>query len=158
VQFTMRSGLTGGCHEPCAFPLYPGPASVAAGGLQYPGTGSRGRAAAQSNLQEVTRLVQDPRARAEAHFSAYRAALERKYWEEALAELKQALADNGQPAGKGLSPSRDCRVTARLTFPGAKVLVDSKLEILLNDRFAGMGYNKGGFDFAIETTVGAQWI
>ena len=47
---------------------------------------------AQHDFQAVTRLAGDPRAQAEAHFAAYRAALERSRWDEALTELRAAVA------------------------------------------------------------------
>jgi tRNA A-37 threonylcarbamoyl transferase component Bud32 len=47
---------------------------------------------AQRHFQEVATLTAEPRARAEAHYHAYRAALEQRRWDDALAELKRALA------------------------------------------------------------------
>jgi uracil-DNA glycosylase family 4 len=45
---------------------------------------------AQSDFASVAELVADPRAQAEAHFNAYRAALERRDWATALAEVQNA--------------------------------------------------------------------
>ena len=45
---------------------------------------------AQRDFASVAELVDDPRARAEAHFNAYRAALERRDWEAALGEVRAA--------------------------------------------------------------------
>jgi tetratricopeptide (TPR) repeat protein/tRNA A-37 threonylcarbamoyl transferase component Bud32 len=47
---------------------------------------------AQRDFEQVAALAPDPRARAEAHDHAYRAALERRQWGEALAALRQAAA------------------------------------------------------------------
>jgi WD40 repeat protein len=47
---------------------------------------------AQRDFQEVATLVDDPRARAEAHANAYEAALERRDWELALKEFNRAVA------------------------------------------------------------------
>lgn len=46
---------------------------------------------AQHDFQELGGMVADPRARAEAHANAYRAALERRDWPIALSELTQAV-------------------------------------------------------------------
>jgi uracil-DNA glycosylase family 4 len=46
--------------------------------------------AARTDFARVAGMVGDPGARAEAHFNAYRAALERRDWEAALAELREA--------------------------------------------------------------------
>ena len=46
---------------------------------------------AQQDFQQVATLVHGADEQAEAHFSAYRAALERRRWDEALAELRRAL-------------------------------------------------------------------
>jgi serine/threonine protein kinase len=48
--------------------------------------------AAQRDFQEVASLVDDARAKAEAHYNAYEAALERRDWAAALAALHQAAA------------------------------------------------------------------
>jgi tRNA A-37 threonylcarbamoyl transferase component Bud32 len=48
--------------------------------------------AAQQDFQDVAVLAGEPRARAEAHYHAYRAALERRAWADALLEFNQALA------------------------------------------------------------------
>jgi serine/threonine protein kinase len=48
--------------------------------------------AAQADFRQVAGMVAEPNAQAEAHYNAYRAALERRKWDEALAELKQAIA------------------------------------------------------------------
>jgi tetratricopeptide (TPR) repeat protein len=48
--------------------------------------------AGQHDFQEVARLVADPLSRAEAHHNVYRAALERRDWDEALAALRRAAA------------------------------------------------------------------
>jgi tetratricopeptide (TPR) repeat protein len=45
-----------------------------------------------SDFQEVARLVEDPISRAEAHHNVYRAALERRDWDTALAALRRAVA------------------------------------------------------------------
>jgi serine/threonine protein kinase len=45
--------------------------------------------AAQRDFQEVATLVPDAKARAEAHFNCYQAALERRTWPEALSALKE---------------------------------------------------------------------
>ena len=47
---------------------------------------------AQKDFQEAAKLTADPKVKAEAHFNAYRAALERRAWDEALAVLRQAVA------------------------------------------------------------------
>jgi uracil-DNA glycosylase family 4 len=47
--------------------------------------------AAQQDFAGVLELTGDPRARAEAHANAYRAALERRDWEAALRELREAV-------------------------------------------------------------------
>jgi uracil-DNA glycosylase family 4 len=47
--------------------------------------------AAQADFRSVAVLVADPTAQAEAHANAYRAALERRDWETALAELQEAI-------------------------------------------------------------------
>src|SRR5262245_23860825 len=44
-----------------------------------------------SDFQEVARLVSDPLSRAEAHHNVYRAALERRDFETALAALRRAV-------------------------------------------------------------------
>lgn len=49
-------------------------------------------ATAQQIFNEVTRVTRDAGAKAEAFYSAYLAALERRQWDEALAPLKQAAA------------------------------------------------------------------
>ncbi len=46
--------------------------------------------AGQHDFQEVADLVADPISRAEAHHNVYRAALERRDWNEALAALHRA--------------------------------------------------------------------
>src|SRR5215469_8448895 len=46
----------------------------------------------QHDFQEVARLVTDPIAQAEAHHNVYRASLERRDWNEALASLRRAVA------------------------------------------------------------------
>ena len=46
---------------------------------------------AQKDFQEAARTHLDPKASAEAHHNAYRAALERQQWAEALAALRQAV-------------------------------------------------------------------
>src|SRR5262245_39756881 len=46
--------------------------------------------AGQHDFQEVVRLVTDPLSQAEAHHNVYRAALERRAWNEALAALRRA--------------------------------------------------------------------
>ncbi len=46
----------------------------------------------QRDFQEVTRLVADPISQAEAHHNVYRAALERRDWNQALASLRRAVA------------------------------------------------------------------
>lgn len=46
---------------------------------------------AQRDFQQVAGLVAEPQAQAEAHFNAYRAALELLNWNDALAELRQAI-------------------------------------------------------------------
>src|SRR5262245_20577716 len=48
--------------------------------------------ASLADFQEVARLVSDPISRAEAHHNVYRAALERRDWDTALAALKRAVA------------------------------------------------------------------
>src|SRR5438067_8967443 len=48
--------------------------------------------AGQHDFQEVARLVADPLSQAEAHHNVYRAALERRDWNEALAALRRAVA------------------------------------------------------------------
>src|SRR4051812_27147938 len=48
--------------------------------------------ASLSDFQEVARLVEDPLSRAEAHHNVYRAALERRDWDTALASLRRAVA------------------------------------------------------------------
>jgi tetratricopeptide (TPR) repeat protein len=48
--------------------------------------------ASQHDFQEVARLVADPLSQAEAHHNVYRAALERRDWDEALAALRRAAA------------------------------------------------------------------
>ena len=48
--------------------------------------------AGQHDFQEVAGLVADPISRAEAHHNVYRAALERRDWNEALAALRRAAA------------------------------------------------------------------
>jgi uracil-DNA glycosylase family 4 len=48
--------------------------------------------AAQRDFASVAELVSDTPARAEAHHNACRAALERRHWDTALAELRQAMA------------------------------------------------------------------
>jgi serine/threonine protein kinase len=45
---------------------------------------------AQRDFQQLAQLLPDPAARAEAQYNAYRAALERRDWAEALAALRQA--------------------------------------------------------------------
>jgi tetratricopeptide (TPR) repeat protein len=45
----------------------------------------------QRDFEEAAGLVADPAARAEAHHNVYRAALERRDWEEALAALRRAV-------------------------------------------------------------------
>src|SRR5439155_26226261 len=47
--------------------------------------------AGQHDFQEVARLVSEPLSRAEAHHNVYRAALERRDWNEALAALRRAV-------------------------------------------------------------------
>ncbi len=47
---------------------------------------------ALADAREATQRLVDAGARAEAHHSAYRAALELRQWDEALAELQQAIA------------------------------------------------------------------
>jgi uracil-DNA glycosylase family 4 len=47
--------------------------------------------AAQRDFTSVAEIVDDPRARAEAHANAYHAALERRDWATALAELREAI-------------------------------------------------------------------
>ncbi len=56
--------------------------------------GDFGEALAQA--REAARLVDEPAAKAQAHHAAYRAALELKSWDEALAELQQAAALDGR--------------------------------------------------------------
>jgi tetratricopeptide (TPR) repeat protein len=51
--------------------------------------------ASQRDFQEVARLVVDPLSRAEAQHNVYRAALERRDWNEALAALRRAVALDG---------------------------------------------------------------
>jgi tetratricopeptide (TPR) repeat protein len=51
--------------------------------------------ASQHDFQEVARLVSDPIAQAEAHHNVYRAALERRDWNEALAALRRCVALDG---------------------------------------------------------------
>jgi uracil-DNA glycosylase family 4 len=46
---------------------------------------------AQRHFTSVAELVQDPRAQAEAHANTYHAALERRDWSTALAELREAV-------------------------------------------------------------------
>jgi serine/threonine protein kinase len=46
---------------------------------------------AQRDFQTVTKLVSDPRAQAEAHHNAYKVALERRQWDEALDQLLQGV-------------------------------------------------------------------
>ncbi len=46
----------------------------------------------QRDFQEVARLVADPISQAEAHHNVYRAALERRDWNQALASLRRAVA------------------------------------------------------------------
>jgi tetratricopeptide (TPR) repeat protein len=48
--------------------------------------------AGQQDFQEVARLVADPISQAEAHHNVYRAALERRDWNDALAALRRAVA------------------------------------------------------------------
>lgn len=48
--------------------------------------------AALTDAREATRRLVDAGAKAEAHHSAYRAALELRQWDEALAELQKAIA------------------------------------------------------------------
>ncbi len=48
--------------------------------------------AGQHDFQEVARLVTDPISQAEAHHNVYRAALERRDWDEAIAALRRAAA------------------------------------------------------------------
>lgn len=48
--------------------------------------------ASLADFQEVARLVSDPLSRAEAHHNVYRAALERRDWDAALAALRRAVA------------------------------------------------------------------
>ena len=48
--------------------------------------------AGQQDFQEVARLVTDPISQAEAHHNVYRAALERRDWDDALASLRRAVA------------------------------------------------------------------
>ena len=48
--------------------------------------------AGQHDFQEVAGLVADPISQAEAHHNVYRAALERRDWNEALAALRRAAA------------------------------------------------------------------
>lgn len=48
--------------------------------------------AAQRDFQTVATMVTQPQAQAEAHHNAYRAALERKEWADALDALRQAVA------------------------------------------------------------------
>jgi serine/threonine protein kinase len=48
-------------------------------------------AAAQRDIETAAELFQDPQARADAHISAYRAALENRDWKAALAQLSHAL-------------------------------------------------------------------
>lgn len=57
---------------------------------------------AQTHFQEVAGLVDDPQARGEAHASAFRAALESRRWDDALAELRKAMAI--APSRFGLFP------------------------------------------------------
>ncbi len=47
---------------------------------------------ALGEAREAARHLDDPASKAEAHHAAYRAALELKSWDEALAELQQAVA------------------------------------------------------------------
>ena len=47
---------------------------------------------AQKDFQDAAKLASDPKAKAEAHHNAYRAALERQAWGEALASLREAVA------------------------------------------------------------------
>ncbi len=61
--------------------------------------------AAQKDFQHVATLVAEPAAQAEAHFNAYRTALERRDWTTALKELLQAVKLDARrfapfPAGK----------------------------------------------------------
>ncbi|MFQ3650780.1 MAG: tetratricopeptide repeat protein [Gemmataceae bacterium] len=61
----------------------------------------------QADFQEVTRLVDDPIAQAEAQHNVYRAALERQQYDEALAALCQAVAldaDSFEPFPFALYP------------------------------------------------------
>ena len=58
--------------------------------------------AAQRDFQDAAKLAADPKAKAEAHYNAYRAALERQAWGEALTALREAVA--ADPAGS--APSR----------------------------------------------------
>jgi uracil-DNA glycosylase family 4 len=46
---------------------------------------------AQADFRALVGIVTDPKAQAEAHANAYRAALERRDWETALAELQEAI-------------------------------------------------------------------
>ena len=48
--------------------------------------------AGQHDFQEVARLVADPISQAEAHHNVYRAALERRDWNDGLAALRRAAA------------------------------------------------------------------
>jgi uracil-DNA glycosylase family 4 len=51
--------------------------------------------AARSDFAAVAGMVGDPKAQAEAHANAYRAALEKRDWESALAELREAARLDG---------------------------------------------------------------
>jgi serine/threonine protein kinase len=53
-------------------------------------------AAAGESFTAVADLVEDTQARAEAHYNAYRAALERHDWDSALAELREAIERDAQ--------------------------------------------------------------
>jgi uracil-DNA glycosylase family 4 len=54
-------------------------------------------AAAQEDFTSVAKLIGDPGAQAEAHANAYHAALERRDWDSALAELREAVQlDSGR--------------------------------------------------------------
>ena len=48
--------------------------------------------AGQQDFQEVARLVADPISQAEAHHNVYRAALERRDWDDALPALRRAVS------------------------------------------------------------------
>jgi hypothetical protein len=48
--------------------------------------------AAQRDFKDAAAMTTGPKTQAEAHFNAYRAALERQEWAEALASLRQATA------------------------------------------------------------------